>query len=170
MEENCTVILGIDPGTRITGYGIIKLSSSTMQVLDFGCVRPPPKLNNAERYLALFNGIDHLLEKYCPHYVAVESQFVYKNVQSAMKLGKAQGMALLAAARRRIPVHEYAPKQAKLAVVGHGSASKQQVQKMIQLLLHLPSIPEPEDAADALALAICLAHTLNFKKMTGIHV
>lgn len=166
MEKDSPIILGIDPGTRITGYGIIKVTSSCLQVLDFGCIRPPLKLNAAQKYLALFNGIDLLLEKYCPDHVVVESQFVYKNVISAMKLGKAQAMALLAAARRNIAIHEYAPKQAKRAVVGHGSASKEQVQKMIQHLLHLPKLPEPEDAADALALAICLANALNYKKLS----
>jgi crossover junction endodeoxyribonuclease RuvC len=159
MDKDFPIILGIDPGTRITGYGIIQVTAS-LKVLDFGCVRPPVKLKDAQKYLVLFNAIDLLLEKYQPDFVVVESQFVYKNVSSALKLGKAQGMALLAAARRAIPIYEFAPKQAKRAVVGNGAASKQQVQKMIQMLLHLPHIPEPEDAADALALAICLAHTL----------
>ena len=159
MNKDSPIILGIDPGTRITGYGIIQVTAS-LKVLDFGCVRPPVKLKDAQTYLVLFNAIDLLLEKYQPDFVVVESQFVYKNVSSALKLGKAQGMALLAAARRAIPIYEFAPKQAKRAVVGNGAASKQQVQKMIQMLLHLPHIPEPEDAADALALAICLAHTL----------
>ena len=159
MDKESPIILGIDPGTRITGYGIIQVTAS-LKVLDFGCVRPPVQLKDAEKYLVLFNAIDLLLEKYQPDFVVVESQFVYKNVSSALKLGKAQGMALLAAARRAIPIYEFAPKQAKRAVVGNGAASKQQVQKMIQMLLHLPHVPEPEDAADALALAICLAHTL----------
>lgn len=161
--ESSPIILGIDPGTRITGYGLIKCASSSYKVLDFGCIRPPVKLQDAQKYLVLFNAIDLLLEKYSPDLVAVESQFVYKNSLSALKLGKAQGMALLAAARRGIPIHEFAPKQAKRAVVGHGGASKQQVQKMIQMLLHLPFPPEPEDAADALALAICLAHSLKYR-------
>jgi crossover junction endodeoxyribonuclease RuvC len=100
------------------------------------------------------------MEKYQPDAVAIETQFVYKNVQSAMKLGMARAMGLLAAARRQIPIFEYAPTKAKLAVVGNGGASKMQVQKMIQLLLRLPTLPEPEDAADALALAICHAHTI----------
>jgi crossover junction endodeoxyribonuclease RuvC len=155
------VIIGIDPGTRITGYGVVKAGSGKHEPLDFGCIRPPAKLEISERYLIIFNGIDHLLEKYQPDAIAVETQFVYKNVQSAMKLGMARGMCILAAARRKIPLFEYAPKKAKLAVVGNGAASKQQVQKMIQLLLSLPSPPEPEDAADALALAICHIHTLS---------
>jgi crossover junction endodeoxyribonuclease RuvC len=156
MERKKT-ILGIDPGTRITGYGLIDDAS---QPLDFGCIRPPPQLPLAERYKILFESLEALLFQYKPIAIAVESQFVMKNVQSAIKLGMAKGMVFLAAARHAIPVYEFAPKQAKLAVVGHGGASKHQVQKMIQALLRLPSLPEPEDAADALALAICCAHHL----------
>lgn len=160
MNKEFPIILGIDPGTRTTGYGIIQVVSSQLKAIDFGCVHPPLKAPDAERYLSLFKAIDLLIEKYSPDCVAVESQFVYKNAQSALKLGKAQGMALIAAARRNIPVYEFAPKKAKRAVVGVGSASKQQVQRMIQILLQLPCLPEPEDAADALALAICLANQL----------
>jgi crossover junction endodeoxyribonuclease RuvC len=152
------IILGIDPGTRSTGYGVIKVGHRRTEPIDFGCIRPPLHLDPPQKYLVLFNAIEQLIEKYNPEAVAVESQFVYKNVQSAMKLGMARGVAILAASRRQIPVFEYAPKKAKLAVVGNGSASKEQVQKMIQLLLCLPHLPQPEDAADALALAICHAH------------
>ncbi len=162
-ENNTRTILGIDPGTRITGYGIIKVANGSYETIDFGCIRPPTNLDNAGRYLALFNALEQLIETYHPDVVAVETQFVYKNVQSALKLGMARGIATLAASRKQIPIFEYAPTKAKLAVVGSGSASKQQVQKMIQLILRLPHPPEPEDAADALALALCHAHTLNFK-------
>lgn len=150
-------ILGIDPGTRITGYGVI---DRNQKPLDFGCIRPPPKLLLADRYKILFESVETLIEKHAPSAIAVESQFVLKNAQSAIKLGMAKGMVYLAAARKSIPVYEFAPKQAKLAVVGHGGASKFQVQKMIQALLRLPNPPEPEDAADALALAICCSHHL----------
>jgi crossover junction endodeoxyribonuclease RuvC len=115
-----------------------------------------------ERYRILFDGIEALIERHKPTAVAVESQFVLKNAQSAIKLGMAKGMVYLAAARKSIPVFEFAPKKAKLAVVGKGQASKSQVQRMIQALLHLPQLPEPEDAADALALAICCSHQLRF--------
>ena len=151
------IILGIDPGTRITGYGVI---STETQALDFGCIRPPATLALAERYKIIFDGVEALIEKYSPVAVAVETQFVLRNAQSAIKLGMAKGMVFLSAARKQIPLYEFAPKQAKLAVVGHGGASKHQVQKMIQALLRHPNIPEPEDAADALALAICCAHHL----------
>ncbi len=156
------IILGIDPGTRITGYGVIKRTSSKLEPLDFGCIRPPANLPLPERYLAIFNGLEKLLDQYQPSAVAVETQFVYKNIQSAMKLGMARGAVLIAAAKRKIPIFEYAPTKAKLAATGSGSASKEQVQRMIQLLLKLPILPEPEDAADALALAICHANNLSF--------
>jgi crossover junction endodeoxyribonuclease RuvC len=160
--QNPNVILGIDPGTRVTGYGVICINGSSHQILDFGCIHPPSSLPHPERYLFIFNGIECLLDKFLPTAVAVETQFMYKNAQSAMKLGMARGTVLLAAARRKIPIFEYAPKKAKLAVVGNGSASKEQVQKMIQLLLQLPQPPEPQDAADALALAICHAQQKKF--------
>ncbi len=151
------MILGIDPGTRITGYGVIR---SPHEAVDFGCIRPPPHLALEERYKIIFDAIEALIVKHKPDRIAVESQFVLKNPQSAIKLGMAKGMVFLAAARAKIPVFEYAPKKAKLAVVGKGQASKLQVQKMIQTLLRLPILPEPEDAADALALAICCAHAM----------
>lgn len=146
------MILGIDPGTRITGYGLI---DEARKPIDYGCIKPPPKMLLSERYNVLFESLEALICRYEPDAIAVESQFVLKNAQSAIKLGMAKGMVYLAAARKSVPIYEFAPKQAKLAVVGSGSASKYQVQKMIQALLSLPSPPEPEDAADALALAIC---------------
>lgn len=151
------IILGIDPGTRITGYGVI---DENTHPIDFGCIRPPPNLDLPDRYKILFDGVEALIDRYKPTAIAVESQFVLKNAQSAIKLGMAKGMVFLAAARKGIAIYEYPPKKAKLAVVGNGSASKTQVQKMIQALLRLPVLPEPEDAADALALAICCAHQM----------
>jgi crossover junction endodeoxyribonuclease RuvC len=152
------VILGIDPGTVVTGYGLIRLEKGAIQLIDFGVIRPPAKLALQDRYQILFESLEALIGRHHPEAVAVESQFVMKNVQSALKLGMAKGMVYLAAARKKIPVTEYAPKQAKLAVVGNGQGSKYQVQKMIQALFHLPNPPDTEDAADALALAIAHAH------------
>ena len=151
------IILGIDPGTRITGYGIIQKRGAQITALDYGCIRPPTNLSLNQRLAIIFEGLELLLEQHRPEVVAVELQFVLKNVQSAIKLGMAKAMALLAASRRGIPVYEYAPTRAKQAVVGKGQASKWQVQRMIQSILQLPSLPEPEDAADALALALCHA-------------
>jgi crossover junction endodeoxyribonuclease RuvC len=151
------IILGIDPGTRITGYGVIAIGNGP-EPLDFGCIRPPATLSLADRYKIIFDGIETLITLHMPTSIAVESQFMGKNVQSTIKLGMAKGMVLLAAARRNIPVYEFSPTKAKQAVTGTGSATKAQVQKMIQALLRLPKLPEPEDAADALALAICCSH------------
>ncbi|MBS0628488.1 MAG: crossover junction endodeoxyribonuclease RuvC [Verrucomicrobia bacterium] len=158
------IILGIDPGTCLTGYGIIKYAPHRQQVIDFGCIRPPPKKLLSHRYLIIFNGLSDLMDKYKPQAVSIETQFVSKNPQGAIKLGMARGMAVLAATQRNIPIYEYAPKRAKQAAVGNGSASKEQVQKMMQILFNLPHPPEPEDAADALALALCHGHTLSITK------
>jgi crossover junction endodeoxyribonuclease RuvC len=167
MENSCSenlVILGIDPGTCITGYGVITYSAHKQQAIDFGCIRPPKKHLLSQRYLIIFNGLSQLMDKYKPNAVAIETQFVSKNPASTIKLGMARGIAVLAATQRNIPVFEYAPKRAKKAVMGSGSASKEQVQKMMQLLFNLPSPPSPEDAADALALALCHGHTLSITK------
>lgn len=159
------IIIGIDPGTQVTGYGLISVEHSSYKVIDYGCVRPPTKLKLSDRYLILFNAVEELLEKHFPGALVVETQYVQKNVQSAIKLGMARGIVLIAAKRRGIPVFEYAPTKAKMAVVGNGRASKYQVQGMVKLLLNLESIPEPEDAADALALAICHANSLRHRQL-----
>lgn len=158
-------ILGIDPGTQITGYGVLESKDAEYAAIDYGCIRPPSSLKLTDRYLIIFNGIEELIEKHAPEAVVVETQFVHKNVQSAIKLGMARGIVIIAAKRRGIPVFEYAPTKAKLAVVGNGRASKEQVQGMVQLLLKLPAPPTPEDAADALALAICHAHSIRFRNL-----
>lgn len=159
------IIFGIDPGTTVTGYGIIKVTGSSYLALDYGCIRPPIKLKLSDRYLIIYNALEELMEKYQPDTVAIESQFVQKNVQSAIKLGMARGIAMIAAKKRGISVFEYAPLRAKKAVVGMGNASKQQVQAMMKSLLNLATIPTPEDAADALALAICHAQTAKIPGM-----
>jgi crossover junction endodeoxyribonuclease RuvC len=137
----------------------LRKDPSNIVAIDYGCIRPPGSMALAERYHIIFNSLSTIIDQHKPDVMAIESQFVLKNPQSAIKLGMAKGMAILAAAQRSIPIYEYAPTRAKNAVVGKGHASKWQVQKMIQILLHLPSPPEPEDAADALALAICHAQT-----------
>lgn len=154
-------ILGIDPGTRVTGYGIIESTLSFHTTLDYGCIRPPPSKSLHERYHILFTSVEALIEKYAPDAVAVETQFVSKNAQSALKLGMARGVVLLAATKNNIEIFEYAPKVAKKAAVGRGSASKEEVQRMIQILLQLKEPPTPEDAADALSIALCHIHRMN---------
>lgn len=158
-HPSASIIIGIDPGTQVSGYGIIRTVEREYTTLDFGCIRPPPHYKLSDRYLVIFDSIDQLIERYSPTALAVETQFVNKNVQSAMKLGMARGAIIIAAKRRGIPVFQYAPSQAKKAVAGNGKASKDQVQGMVQLLLKLAARPSPADAADALALAICHAQS-----------
>jgi crossover junction endodeoxyribonuclease RuvC len=156
------IILGIDPGTRVTGYGIIKMVGRNRYVLiDYGCIRPPPKLCINDRYLIIHEGAEELIEKHQPDVLSIETQFVHKNPQSAIKLGMARGVVIVAARKRGVDVVEYAPTTAKRSVTGRGQASKEQVQSMIQHLLGLKEKPTPEDAADALALAICHAQKLH---------
>ncbi len=160
-------ILGIDPGTRITGFGVIEHLNQSYNALNFGCIRTPKNSTPPQLYFYLYTALEELIERYHPDVIAVETQFVYKNPQTAMKLGMARGMALLISGKYDIPLFEYAPRKAKLAVVGNGGASKQQVQQMIKVLLNLSVLPEPEDAADALALALCHAHNANYQALVN---
>ncbi|MGL5627374.1 MAG: crossover junction endodeoxyribonuclease RuvC [Candidatus Rhabdochlamydia sp.] len=169
-KKSSLVILGIDPGTKQSGYGVIKVEQPRLEPLDFGVITPPAHTDSNQCYLILFNSFEKLLTSYKPDAVSIETQFVDKNVKSAFKIAMVRSMAIVTAARQNIPVFEYAPKKAKLAVVGNGSASKEQVQKMVQLILRLSCLPEPEDAADALALAICHANTLHFNSKKKSHV
>lgn len=164
------IIIGIDPGTLITGYGIIKVTGSTYQAIDYGCIRPPANYKLTDRYLIIFNALEEILAKYSPDALIVETQYVQKNIQSAIKLGMARGIAIVAAKKRGIPIFEYAPTKAKKAVVGNGRASKSQVQKMVQVLLRLAEVPTPEDAADALALAICHAHMEQYHRLCAVEI
>lgn len=163
MKQKKTVILGVDPGTRISGYGIIQEEEGSYRPLDYGCIRPPTDFKLSDRYLIIFNGICELIQRYRVDAISVETQFVAKNAQSAMKLGMARCAVMIAGRNAKVPIFEYAPMKAKLAVVGNGKASKEQVQAMVQRLLNLHQLPDPPDIADALALAICHAHT------PGIH-
>ncbi len=160
MTPQKKVIIGIDPGTRVTGYGVIALTHRNPTPLDFGCIKPPPKSSLPRRYLIIFQALRSLLDLHKPIAIAIESQFVYKNVASSSKLSMAKAVALIAAEERGIPIFEYSPRKAKQAVTGRGGANKTEVQKMVQRLLQLSHLPEPEDASDALALALCHAHTI----------
>lgn len=154
------LILGVDPGTNITGFGLIHLSNRRFTLVDYGAIRLPASLPLSQRYRLIHEGIGDLIIRHQPTALVTETQYVSRNVQSAMKLGMARGVIMLAATLRGIEVFEYAPSKAKRAVVGNGAASKEQVQRMMQLLLGMVKLPEPEDAADALALALCHGHLL----------
>lgn len=152
------IILGIDPGTAITGFGLVEFQGNRYQPISYNCVRTGPELPLHLRLKALYAGITEVLEKYRPQYMAVEELFINKNVRTALAVGHARGIALLAGANYGIPVAEYTPLQVKQAVTGYGKADKQQVQFMVKTLLSLKEVPKPDDVADALAVAICHAH------------
>ncbi len=153
------IVMGVDPGTQVTGYGVVVMKDGRLQTLDFGCIRPPRAERISKRRLAIYEGLGILLDRFKPDAVAVETQYVRDNVRAAMMIGMVRGITILAATLRQIATYEYSPSRAKKAVSGQGRASKQQVQIMVQRLLGLKELPEPEDAADALALAICHAHS-----------
>ena len=160
-------ILGIDPGSRATGYGLIRLEGNRLHHIDNGVIRPPEKATLAQRLLHIYLELQAVIKQYSPECAAIEQVFMGNNAQSALKLGQARGVAMLAAAGAGLDVAEYSPLQIKSAVVGYGRASKSQVQQMVKALLKLPEIAQ-EDASDALAIAICHAHTgtLNTKLTT----
>lgn len=157
MAANRTIVLGIDPGTAILGYGVVVLEGDNLFALDYGVLTTPSNQPLTSRLLTLFDGLTQVISRNNPSEVAVEQLFFSRNVQSALAVGHARGIALLSAARQGLRVSEYTPQQVKQAVAGYGRATKLQVQSMVQIMLTLQSIPQPDDAADALAVAICHA-------------
>jgi crossover junction endodeoxyribonuclease RuvC len=153
-------VLGIDPGTARTGYGLVARDGSRLRMLDFGCLETSSALPLPERLLSIHRGVRALIDLHRPALVGVERLFFNRNVQTAFAVGQARGVVLLAAAEGGLEVLEYGPHEVKVAVTGYGKADKAQVQRMVQALLGLEAIPRPDDAADALAVAICLAHGL----------
>lgn len=155
-------ILGIDPGTQATGYGVIDTDGQSHRLLVQGVIRPPSTLGFAQKLHFIHETIVDVVDRSSPEQVVVENLFYASNVKSALKLGHVRGVVLLAGVSRGLPVYEYAPLEVKQAVVGYGRADKWQVQKMVALLLSLDVPPEPHDVADALAVALCHAHQLRF--------
>jgi len=151
-------ILGIDPGSRSTGFGVIDTNGARSVRVAGGCIRVD-RLPWPQRLRELFDGIAQVVAEYRPHEMAVEQLIFARDATAALKLGQARGAVLCAGLKENMPVHEYSPKSVKLAVVGTGGAEKAQVQHMVRLLLSLPETP-PEDEADALALALCHAHSM----------
>jgi crossover junction endodeoxyribonuclease RuvC len=151
-------VLGIDPGATATGYGLVELEGDTLSALRFGAIIAPSKLAFPERLLRIHQELRTLLAAEHPDCAAVEAVFFARNVQSALRLGQARGVALLALAEAGLPIHEYSALEVKQAVTSYGQAGKEQVQEMVRMLLDLPEAPAPADAADALAVAICHLH------------
>ncbi|WWO99961.1 MAG: crossover junction endodeoxyribonuclease RuvC [Candidatus Dasytiphilus stammeri] len=153
-------ILGIDPGSRITGYGVICKNGKILDYLGSGCINTNIQNTFYQRLTDIYWGISTIISQYNPNILAIEQIFMAKNAQSALKLGQAQGVAIISAVNHNLQVFEYAAKQVKQSVVGNGGASKNQVQRMVRILLNLSTNP-PEDAADALAVAITHCHMYN---------
>jgi crossover junction endodeoxyribonuclease RuvC len=148
-------ILGIDPGTIVLGYGLIESCRDEMSLVCFDTIKCRARSDMSERLFFIHSRLTAVIDRYKPDIVAVESPFVGENVKSAFAIGKAQAIVLLVAAQHRIPVYEYSPAQVKHHVADYGASSKEQMQEMVKMLLELDEVPQPNDAADALAVAIC---------------
>jgi crossover junction endodeoxyribonuclease RuvC len=154
------IILGIDPGTAALGYGIVERTGARLRAIDYGVLATSPDLPMPERLLAIHGVVDDLISLHQPDVVAVERLFFSKNAQTAMAVGQARGVVLLAAAQHGRPVREATPNEVKSAIAGYGAADKEQVQRMVQLVLGMSELPRPDDAADALAVAVCIANRI----------
>jgi crossover junction endodeoxyribonuclease RuvC len=153
------IVLGIDPGTAALGYGIVETTRGRVREVDHGCLVTSPDLSLPERLLAIHTLVDDLIALHQPQLVAVERLFFSKNVQTAFAVGQARGVVLLAAAQHGVRVREATPNEVKSAIAGYGAADKEQVQRMVQMVLAMPERPRPDDAADALAIAVWAANT-----------
>ncbi|SKC70205.1 crossover junction endodeoxyribonuclease RuvC [Maledivibacter halophilus] len=153
------IILGIDPGIAILGYGIIEYNGNSFKTLDYGAILTDSKQATPDRLKKIYSELERILDTYKPDAVAIEELFFNKNVKTAIAVGQARGVAILAAANKNVDIFEYTPLQVKQGVVGYGRAEKKQVQLMVKTFLNLKDIPKPDDVADALAVAISHAHT-----------
>jgi len=154
------LVIGIDPGTASTGFGLVhEDDAGNLSPVDYGVIQTPPGQSMPDRLLSLYQDIQRLLILHRPESSAVEKLFFQRNVRTAMAVGQGRGVVLLALAEAGITVVEYTPSEVKQAISGYGSAEKKQVQQMVKLLLNLKTLPQPDDAADALALAICHLHS-----------
>jgi crossover junction endodeoxyribonuclease RuvC len=153
-NENEKIILGLDPGTILMGYGVIKITSK-VEIIQYGVIRLKSYDSHELRLKKIYERVAHIIEEFLPDEVALEAPFYGKNVQSMLKLGRAQGVSMAAALAKQIPIFEYAPKKVKMSVTGSGTASKEQVAQMIERLLSIKHSDSIYDATDALAVAIC---------------
>lgn len=156
------LVLGVDPGLAIVGFGLVDYSTpNKFEVIDYGTINTSKDLTVSQRLLLIFEQFNNLLEKYHPEQIAIEKLFFNTNVTTAMSVSQARGVVLLAAEMHKTETFEYTPLQVKQSVVGYGKSDKRQVQEMVKNILKLDKIPKPDDAADALAIAICHCHSYN---------
>lgn len=153
------IILGIDPGYAIVGYGVINYEANRFQVLDYGAITTPAGMPFVERLDVIDRDLNMIFEKYHPQAMAIEKLFYNTNAKTVIDVAQARGVTVLAAYRNKAEIFEYTPLQVKQSVVGYGRAEKKQVQEMTRVILNLEKIPKPDDTADALAMAICHAHS-----------
>lgn len=159
------IILGVDPGTAITGYGLVQSDGDTLQLIAYGAITTPSDWKMPQRLQHIYAELVALIRTHQPTDAVIEKLFFSKNVRTALSVGQARGVALLAAAQAGLTIHEYTPLEIKQAVVGYGRAEKTQIQQMVRMLLQLDFIPQPDDAADALAVAICHAHSARMRRI-----
>ena len=153
------LVLGVDPGTAITGYGLVREEEGGLTLVDCGVITTPAGQPLPERLQTIYCGLADVARKYQPQQAAVEELFFSRNVRTALSVGHARGVALLALVDAGLAIHEYKPLEIKQAITGYGGADKQQVQEMVRLLLNLDHVPQPDDAADAVAVAVCHIHS-----------
>ena len=159
------LVLGIDPGTAITGYGLVREDEAGLTLVDYGVITTAAGRPLPERLQAIYQGLADVARKYQPQQAAVEELFFSRNVRTALSVGHARGVTLLALADAGLAIHEYKPLEIKQAITGYGGAGKQQMQEMVRLLLNLEKRPKPDDAADALAVAICHLHSSRYQSL-----
>jgi crossover junction endodeoxyribonuclease RuvC len=165
--KNGVRVLGIDPGTALMGYGVVESEGSRERAVAYGCLETPSDMLPEKRLQTLYRGVVELMLTYKPEAVAVEELFFGRNVTTAIYVGQARGVVLLAAADNGVPLREFTPMQVKMAVTGYGRADKAQVQAMVKMLLGLAQTPKPDDVADALAVAIAALHGENLASRLG---
>ena len=153
------VILGIDPGTATTGFGIIRVVGNSFKTVDYGVITTPPGIPMEQRLVMIYEQMNQIIDTWKPDQVAIEELYFNQNVTTGITVGQARGVLLLSCAQKGLPVYEYTPLQVKQAVVGYGRAEKKQVMDMVKRICNLPAPPKPDDAADAVALALCHARS-----------
>lgn len=168
QPADARITLGIDPGTAIVGYAVVMARGNQMSLLACDVITTPAKMPLAQRLQMIYEGLSNLVQVYKPHEAAMEELFFAKNARTAMSVGHARGVAMLALANGGLSVSEYTPKQVKQAVTGYGGADKNQVGEMVRILLKLQAIPKPDDAADAAAIAICHLNTAAYTSSANI--
>ncbi len=163
------IIIGIDPGYAIVGVGVVEYKGNKFRPIEYTAITTPAGMNTVDRLKKIYDEMAMLIDKHKPDAMAIEELFFNSNQKTAINVAQARGVILVAAANKGVPVREYTPLQVKQSVTGYGRADKKQIQEMVKLILHLNVIPKPDDAADALALAICHAHSNKMNNLLGLN-